>query len=126
MSSQTSSQNDENFPRESSHDSIESIDSVEKEEDAPKRMVPLSKREIKDENEIKAWFSLLLITMTRHLWVISYESHYMSQQRNQTKAVSNLVVNLPNICEKWAEKHGQELVGQAKGLAKLTQAIVEV
>jgi len=50
----------------------------------------------------------------------------MSQQRNQTKAVSNLVVNLPNICEKWAEKHGQELVGQAKGLAKLTQAIVEV
>merc|ERR1719373_122353 len=77
MSSQTSSQNDENLPRESSHDSI---DSVEKEEDAPKRMVPLSKREIKDENEIKA--------------------------------VSSLVVNLPNICEKWAEKHGQELVGQ--------------
>ena len=62
MSSQNSSQNDENLPRESSRDSIESIDSVEREEDAPKRMVPLSKREIKDENEIKAWFSLLLIT----------------------------------------------------------------
>ena len=71
MSSQNSSQNDENLPRESSRDSIESIDSVEREEDAPKRMVPLSKREIKDENEIKAWFSLLLITMTHHLWVIS-------------------------------------------------------
>ena len=62
MSSQNSSQNDENLPRESSRDSIESIDSVEREEDAPKRMVPLSKREIKDENEIKAWFSLSLIT----------------------------------------------------------------
>ena len=61
MSSQTSSQNDENLPRESSHDSIESIDSVEKEEDAPKRMVPLSKREIKDENEIKARFSFYLL-----------------------------------------------------------------
>ena len=62
ISSQNSSQNDENLPRESSRDSIESIDSVEREEDAPKRMVPLSKREIKDENEIKAWFSFLLIT----------------------------------------------------------------
>ena len=50
----------------------------------------------------------------------------MNERLNPKKAVSNLVVNLPNICEKWAEKHGQELVGQAKGLAKLTQAIVEV
>ena len=118
MSSQTSSQNDENLPRESSHDSIESIDSVEKEEDAPKRMVPLSKREIKDENEIKARFSSEKIISTL----------FMSDEYglNPFKAVSNLVVNLPNICEKWAEKHGQELVGQAKGLAKLTQAIVEV
>jgi len=90
-----SSQNGENqFPREASHDSIESVESADGKVDVPKRMVPLSKQEIKDENEIKA--------------------------------VSNLVVNLPNICEKWAEKHGQELVGQAKGLAKLTQAIVEV
>lgn len=48
------------------------------------------------------------------------------KNENEIKSVSNLVVNLPNICEKWAEKHGQELVGQAKGLAKLTQAIVEV
>lgn len=61
MSSQTSSQNDENLPRESSRDSIESIDSVEKEEDAPKRMVPLSKREIKDENEIKVRLSFNLL-----------------------------------------------------------------
>ena len=61
MSSQTSPQNYENLPRESSRDSIESIDSVEKEEDAPKRMVPLSKREIKDENEIKVRFSFYLL-----------------------------------------------------------------
>ena len=52
MSSQTS-QNDENLPRESSH-SIESVESIEK--DVPKRMVPLTKREIKDENEIKDRF----------------------------------------------------------------------
>lgn len=127
MSSQTSSQNDENLPRESSHDSIESIDSVEKEEDAPKRMVPLSKKEIKDENEIKARFSFYLqmnvadISTTHVTWVTLNEYVF-----NRSKAVSSLVVNLPNICEKWAEKHGQELVGQAKGLAKLTQAIIEV
>ena len=73
MSSQTSSQNDENLPRESSRDSIESIDSVEKEEDAPKRMVPLSKREIKDENEIKARFSFYLLINIADIsttWVI--------------------------------------------------------
>ena len=56
----------------------------------------------------------------------NYDSKIMNRKLNPKKAVSNLVVNLPNICEKWAEKHGQELVGQAKGLAKLTQAIVEV
>ena len=53
MSSQTS-ENDENSTRKSSH-SIESVESVEK--DAPKRMVPLTKREIKDENEIKDRFT---------------------------------------------------------------------
>ena len=73
MTSQTSSQTDENLPRESSRDSIESIDSVEKEEDAPKRMVPLSKREIKDENEIKARFSFYLLINIADIsttWVI--------------------------------------------------------
>ena len=29
----------------------------------------------------------------------------MNRKLNPKKAVSNLVVNLPNICEKWAEKH---------------------
>ena len=34
-------------------------------------------------------------------------------------------ISIPNICEKWAEKHGQELAaGMQKGLKKLEAAMV--
>lgn len=41
------------------------------------------------------------------------------------KTVIEQEISIPNICEKWAEKHGQELAaGMQKGLKKLEAAMV--
>ena len=55
--SSKSQENDEKLPREASIESTASSTEKIENENQPKRMVPLTKREIQDENEIQARFT---------------------------------------------------------------------
>lgn len=48
------------------------------------------------------------------------------KKKESINEVSDLVVQVPNICEKWADKHGQELaLAMQKGLNKLSRAMTQ-
>ena len=51
--------------------------------------------------------------------------HMSARTKSDQTTKDDLEVCVPNICEKWAEKHGQELSpGMQKGLKKLEAALV--
>ena len=51
--------------------------------------------------------------------------HMSARTKSDQTTKDDLEACVPNICEKWAEKHGQELSpGMQKGLKKLEAALV--